>query len=211
MRAIYRAYCRSCTQANCDPRGIFVALVIFAVAIGVRQEVAAHESAIVHGFLVVAATVLSLAAGILLIQAMRTVVRAVGQHYAPACAVPGKPRTAAAPAGTVPIGVRRDGIPVIASPGDYTWRIRPPAVTERLPGKSDVLSPPPGVPPLREMDPADAPEPLLHRAARGAAATPADMAAMHADADALRDGELDFAVHKGGLYVMGDRDEAGTS
>ena len=133
MRTVYRAYCRSVTQANCDPRGILIALVLFAVAFGVRQEVITHESAIVHGFLVLAATVLSCVAGLLLIQAMRTVVRAVGQHYAPACPVPASQRAligehadgapATAGAAPQPVPVSRRGEPA------FTYTLRPPAET----------------------------------------------------------------------------------
>jgi hypothetical protein len=171
MKAIYRAYCRSCMQANCDPRGIFIALVIFAVAFGLRQAVVMHESTIVHGFLVVAATALSLAAGFLLIQAMRTVVRAVGQHYAPACPVPAAP----AP-GRVIIGEYADGSPAtapvpvpVSRPGEpaFTYTLREPL--ERVPGKSDLVTP-----------------------------RVADMAGMAAEADALAHDDMEILVSRHG-------------
>jgi hypothetical protein len=187
MRAIYRAYCRSVTQASCNPGAIGIGLAVLVLAYlahGLIGTVIAHESAIVHGFLVAAATILSCVAGLLLIQAMRTIVRAVGTHVSPACPVPvrAKPATAAAPAGTVPLGVRRDGTPVTADvpAGSWTWKIRPPA-GERLPGKSDLIT----------GGKLDRPVPVLK-----------DMAGMHADANALRDGDLDFAVHHGDIYEM---------
>jgi hypothetical protein len=128
MKRLYAAYCRSCGQANCDPRAIGACLLILAAAYAASHTVV-HASAIVHGLRIAAASVLALTAAAMLLWAMRTVMRATGQHHAPACAVPRrKTRTVPVPpAGTVPVPPAGT-IPVPAdTPAGYTWRIRPPA------------------------------------------------------------------------------------
>jgi hypothetical protein len=198
---MYRAYCRSATQASCNPASIGIGLAVLVLAYlahGLIGTVISHESAIVHVFLVAAATVLSCVAGLLLVQAMRTVVRAVGTHVSPACPVPARSRTAtaAAPAGAVLLGVRRDGTPVTADvpAGSYTWRLRPPA-DERLPGKSDLVT-----------------GKVNWDAMRLAQSLPPDpdaveAAAMNAEADVLADDEAGIVVSEhGGIYVLAGDD-----
>lgn len=129
LRKMYDSYCRSCCQASCDPRAIGICLVIVGVALGAGRVIAQHESQIVHAFFVAAASVLAVAAGALLIWAMATVVRATGQHAAPACSVPRRRARAVPvpPAGTVPVPEEAPAPYPASAPVGYTWKINPPA------------------------------------------------------------------------------------
>ena len=192
MKRLYAAWCRSCGQANCDPRAIGVCLVIFAVAFGIGPAIARHESAIVHGIRIAAASILAVTAVMMLLWAMRMVMRATGQHHAPACAIPRrKTRTVPVPpAGTIPVPAD--------VPAGYTWRIRPP---EQEPVAEPV------------EEPAASPEPeLLPWAAGGGKSdliTPhvADMTAMAAEAEALKHGDLDVLVSPAGTIFEKGKSE----
>ena len=192
MKRLYAAWCRSCGQANCDPRAIGVCLLILAGAYGARQLTVQHENTIMHGLRIAAASIMAMAAAVLLLWAMRMVMRATGQHHAPACAIPRrKIRTAPVPpAGTIPVPAD--------VPAGYTWRIRPP---EQEPVTEPV------------EEPAASPEPeLLPWAAGGGKSdliTPhvADMTAMAAEAEALEHGDLDVLVSPAGTIFEKGKSE----
>jgi hypothetical protein len=220
MKALYRAYCRSTASAQCAPYVMLAAVIIMAVVIiGVRAAVTEHFAGLIMAGRDAAAAVCCGLAAVTGIRICRAVAAARGTHYSYRVTTVPEP-------GRLVIGEHADGtpasVPVPARPGEPAVGFRP-RPAEQVPGKSDLVSQwaaqdeaaglierdgdrvrwAGDVPPLTETGADQAPEPLLHRAARGAAATPADAAEMAAHADALRDGDLDFVVtERGNLFEL---------
>lgn len=173
MRTIYRAYCRSVTQANCAPYAIVIAVVVMCMLVlGIDRLVAEHLAQVIAVARDTAAVVLCGIAAILLARSAQAVAAAKGTHYSYRLRTIGKP--APAPGRTI-IGEHADGTPATAEApaGSYTWKIRPPA-----PGKPDRVTP-----------------------------LAADMAGMAAEADALRDGDMEVLVSpRGSIFECNDAD-----
>jgi hypothetical protein len=172
MKTLYRAYCRSTASAQCAPYVMLAAVIIMAVVITVvRGAVTQHFAGLVIAARDAAAVTLCGLAAVTGIRICRAVAAARGSHYSYIV------RTFPAPEpGRVLIGEHADGTPVsVPVPVSYTLR-QPEPEHERVPGKSDVLTPLAG-----------------------------DLAEMAAEADALRDGDLEPVVStRGGLFVLGE-------
>jgi hypothetical protein len=186
MKAVYRAYCRSATQANCAPWVMALAVfLMLALVIGVDRFVAQHLPQIIAAARDAAAVVLCAIAAALLARTATAVAKARGSHYSYRLRTISKPVPAP---GRFVIGEHADGTPATADvtpqpvrvtrPGQpaYSYTLHEPL--EHVPGKSDLVTP-----------------------------VAADMAGMSADADALRDGDMDVLVSpRGSIFECNDAD-----
>lgn len=194
MRAIYRAYCRSVTQANCAPYVLLGAVVLMCVLVlGIDRFAVAHLTQVITVARDTAAVILCGIAAVLLARSARAVATAKGTHYSYHLRVFPVP----AP-GRIVIGEHADGTPATAdvAAGAYTWKIRPPA-PGRVPGKSDLVS---------QWAAGDEAAGLTGRDGNRVKWT-ADATEMAADADALRDGDMEVLISpRGSIFECNDAD-----
>jgi hypothetical protein len=147
MKYLYRAYCRSCCRASCDPRVIGLAVLLVAASLFITSSVAGnvrkHAGEIRHVLVVAAAVILAATACWLLAWAARTVMAATGQHTetVPLRAPQAEPVPVPAP-------------PATARPGQYTWTIRP-AEAAAMAAEADSLRDEPEVVTVCELTGAD--------------------------------------------------------
>jgi hypothetical protein len=183
MKALYRAYCRSCTQANCAPYVMLgCAVIVILLAFGVSSA-GQHVAQLIMIGRDIAAGALTGLAAVIGVRACRAVAAATGSHYSyriRVLPVPAPGHLTAGESGdgtpvTVPVPVRapaREGQPA------FTYTLHEPL--EHVPGKSDLITP-----------------------------LAADLAEMGADADALADDSSGIVVGAdGAVYELIGGEEA---